>query len=51
MNEEIMELAEQIWEYCDPWERCDYTPQDIAEQIVTDPVQVIKNLVEWLMDN
>ena len=48
---ELYDLAEQIWTYADPWERCDYTVEDIAKEIQEDPVAVIKQLVNWLTDN
>lgn len=47
---EIMDLAEQIYEYFDPWERDEFTADDIAEDLKKDPIPVVKLLVAWLME-
>jgi len=48
---ELYDLAEQIWTYADPWERCDYTVEDIVEQIKEDPMSVLKEVVSWIANN
>lgn len=45
----ITEIAERIYELADPWER-DYEPDDIAGQIVNDPLAVIEYLLDRLED-
>ena len=50
-SEYITELAQRIYDYLDPWERSDYTPEDIKQQIENDPVSTISFLINLLEDN
>lgn len=47
-REELKELAARLYEIEDPWERCDYTTDDVLEQLENDPISIIKRLVERL---
>ena len=46
----IQELAKKIYDDFDPWDRFDYSPEHVEEQIKNDPVAVIAALVEKFID-
>ena len=46
----IQELAKKIYEDFEPWERFDYSPEHVEEQIINDPIAVISALVQKYID-
>ncbi len=47
---DIKELSIKLFNDFDPWERFDYTPEHIEEQILNDPIAVISALVQKYID-
>lgn len=43
-------LAARIYSLIDPWERCDYTPEDIEQQIEERPAETINYLLDIIDD-
>ena len=46
MKNELYELAKTLYEAEDPWDSCDYTIEDVLNDLENDPISVIKHLVE-----
>jgi len=50
-NNKINELSGRIWEELAPWERCDTSIEEIAEDMREDPLNAIGFLLDRLEDN
>ena len=44
--EKIKEAATRLYKYMDPWERCETTPEETADEIRKNPIDCILYLLD-----
>ena len=49
-QEQLMNIANRLYDLADPWERDDMTPNDFAKVVKDDPLAVIGHLLDIIED-
>ena len=47
-EKKLIETATRFYNFMDPWERCETTPEETAEEIKNNPLEAINYLLDML---